>query len=165
MVDTIESAIVGRLESQITDLTIKAFPSRPEEFKKLPVGHKGIVLVAYSGSSLGAPTNMDVLIQERVLEFSITLQIRDLRGHDGAYDYLDDIRAALSGWSPTSDDRVMFMTSESLLRLIDNLWVWGQTWRLTVRQASEVEPADNTDEPESEEPVSPDEPGDTGEPV
>lgn len=135
MVDTIESAIVGRLESQITDLTIKAFPSRPEDFKKLPVGHKGIVLVAYGGSSLGAPTNMDALIQERVLEFSITLQIRDLRGHDGAYDYLDDIRAALSGWSPTSDDRVMYMVSEGLLRLIDNLWVWGQTWQLVVRQA------------------------------
>lgn len=135
MVDTIESAIVGRLESQITDLTIRAFPSRPEDFKKLPVGNKGIVLVAYSGSSLSDPTNMDALIQERVLEFSITLQIRDLRGHDGAYDYLDDIRAALSGWSPTSDDRVMFMTDEGLLRLIENLWVWGQKWQLTVRQA------------------------------
>jgi hypothetical protein len=59
----------------------------------------------------------------------------------------------------------MYMVSEGLLRLIDNLWVWGQTWRLTVRQANEVESADNTDEPESEEPVSPDEPGDTGEPV
>lgn len=135
MVDTIESAIVGRLESQITDLTIKAFPSRPEEFKKLPVGNKGIVLVAYSGSALSDPTNMDALIQDRALEFSVTLQIRDLRGHDGAYDYLEDIRSALSGWSPTSDDRVMYMISEGLLRLIDNLWVWGQTWRLTVRQA------------------------------
>lgn len=135
MVDTIESAIVGRLESQITDLTIKAFPSRPEEFKKLPVGNKGIVLVAYSGSALSEPTNMDALIQDRALEFSVTLQIRDLRGHDGAYDYLEDIRAALSGWSPASDDRVMYMVSEGLLRLIDNLWVWGQTWRMTVRQA------------------------------
>ena len=135
MVDTIESAIVSRLETQIADLTIKAFPSRPEDFKKLPIGNKGLVLVAYSGSSLSEPTNMDALIQERMLEFSITLQIRDLRGHSGAYEYLDDIRAALSGWSPASDGRVMFMAEESLMQLVDNLWVWGQIWRLVARQA------------------------------
>lgn len=134
MIDTIEAAIIARLESQIADLPVRAFPSKPEDFKKLPFV-KGLVLVAYSGSSLSEPTNMDALIQERTLEFSITLQIRDLRGHEGAYSYLEFIRAALSGFSPLSDRRVMFMSSEELLRLVENVWVWGQTWQLTVRQA------------------------------
>ena len=134
MIDTIESAIIARLESQITDLTIKAFPSKPADFKALPF-NKGLILVAYSGSSLSEPTNKDTLIQERAIEFSITLQIRDLRGHSGAYSYLEKLRAALSGYAPLTDLRVMFLTDESLMQVVDNVWVWGQTWQLTVRQA------------------------------
>lgn len=134
MVDTVENAIITRLESQITALTVKAFPSKAADYKALPF-NRGLILVAYSGSSLSEPTNRDTLIQERVLEFSITLQIRDLRGHDGAYAYLESIRAALNGFSPLSDLRVMFMTDEALLEVVNNVWVWGQTWQLAVRQA------------------------------
>ena len=134
MIDTIESAIVTRLESQITDLTIKAFPSDPSDFKALPFNN-GLILVAYSGSDFSDPTNEDVLIQERGVEVSITLQIRDLRGHSGAYSYLKKIRTALSGFAPLGDLRVMFQRSEGLMRVVNNVWVWGQTWQLTVRQA------------------------------
>lgn len=134
MIDTIESAIITRLESQIIDLTIKAFPSKPSDFKALPF-NKGLILVAYSGSSFSEPTNKDTLIQEREVEISITLQIRDLRGHSGAYSYLEKIRTALSGFAPLGDLRVMFLGNEALMQVVDNVWVWGQTWQLTVRQA------------------------------
>ena len=92
-------------------------------------------MVAYSGSDFSEPTNQDVLIQERETEISITLQIRDLRGHSGAYSYLKKIRTALSGFSPLGDLRVMFQRGERLMQVVNNVWVWGQTWQLTVRQA------------------------------
>ncbi len=132
MTDQIEAAIVARIESQVS-LTVKAFPSTPDDYKKLPF-NRGLVLVAYSGSDLSDPTNRDEIVQQRAMEFSVTLQVRDLRGHEGAYSYLEQIRTALSGFSPMNDLNVMFMTSEALLSVVENVWVWGQKWQLEMRQ-------------------------------
>ena len=134
MIDTIENAIINKLETADLDMSVQAFPSRPEEYKQLPTG-KGLALVAYRGSSLSEPTNTDAIVQERVMQFAVTLQVRDLRGHQGAYPKLEAVRSALSGYSPLGDLRVMYMIDERLLRLIQNLWVWEQTWELNVRQA------------------------------
>lgn len=133
MIETIESAIVNKLEEAITDLKVVAFPSAATDFKKLPFKN-GLVLVAYAGSGFSEPSNRDKIIQRRVMEFSITLQVRDLRGHQGAYDYLETIVEALTGFSPMSDKSVMFMTDEKLLQFADNNWVWAQTWQLEGRQ-------------------------------
>ena len=133
MTDQIETAIVNQIKTQV-ELNVQAFPSSPEAYKRLPF-NKGLVLVAYSGSSLSDPTNLDVIIQQRLMEFSVTLQVRDLRGHEGAYAYLETIRGLLSGFSPLGDLQVMFLTEESLLSVVENVWVWGQKWQLTVRQA------------------------------
>lgn len=132
MTDQIEAAIVEKLKTQI-DVTIKAFPSTTDDYKKLPL-NKAMILVAYSGSVLSEPTNLDAIVQQRLMEFSITLQVRDLRGHEGAYVYLESIRSTLTGFSPLDDQRVMFMTDESLLKVVENVWVWGQKWQLEVRQ-------------------------------
>lgn len=134
MINAIETAIVNRLKAQVTDLPTYAFPDKPEDFKKLPFS-KGLILVSYSGSSFSEPTNLDALIQERMLEFTLTLQIKDLRSHEGAYTYLEQIRAALSGYSPQNDRRVMYLADEGFIDMVQNVWFWGQTWRLTARQA------------------------------
>ena len=133
MVDTIETAIIEKLEADIIDLPVKGFPDSPSGFKQLPFTN-GLILVAYRGSKLTAPTNKDVIIQERELDFSITLQIRNLRGHEGAYGYLEAIRKSLSGFSPLNDLKVMYLTEEDFLDFTDNIWTWGQTWRIGVRQ-------------------------------
>jgi hypothetical protein len=133
VIENIESAIVSELEEKITDIKVVAFPSAASDFKKLPF-QNGLVLVAYAGSALSEPTNRDSLVQSRFMEFTITLQVRNLRGHQGAYDYLETIRATLSGFSPNSDLNVMFMSDERLLQYVDNNWVWVQTWQLEARQ-------------------------------
>jgi hypothetical protein len=134
VIDTIETAIVNQLKSQITDLPVYAFPDKPEDFKKLP-SQNGLILVSYGGSGFEEPTNLDELIQERTLEFTITLQIKDLRSHDGAYHYLEQISDALSGYSPQGNRRVMYQVEEGFIDMVKNVWFWGQTWRLTARQA------------------------------
>jgi len=133
VIETIESAIVNKLETVIADLKVIAFPSVASDFKKLPF-QNGLVLVAYAGSVLSEPTNRDSIVQTRLMEFSITLQVRNLRGHEGAYDYLEAIRNALTGFSPLTDFNVMFMSDEKLLQFVDNNWVWVQTWQLETRQ-------------------------------
>jgi len=134
MVDTIETAIIEKLKADIPDLPVSGFPDSPSGFKALPFTH-GLILVAYRSSNFSTPTNRDKIIQERDLEFSITLQIRDLRSHNGAYSYLKAINTSLSGFSPMEDLRVMYQSEEVFLNFTSNIWTWGQTWKLGARQA------------------------------
>jgi len=134
VVKDIEAAIIAKLEEDIQDLPVKGFPDRPEDFKTLPF-KKGLVLVAYRGSRFSTPTNTDKIIQERTLEFSITIQIRNLRDHSGAYASLEAVRASLTGFSPLENKRVMHLSGEDFLDFSKNVWTWGQTWHLPARQA------------------------------
>ncbi len=133
-IEIIEKAAVERLKAAVLDLPVVAFPDSPEDFKKLPF-QKGIVLVGYQGSRFSQPTNLDVIIQERVLQFGVTLQIRDLRGHDGAYRYLEAIRASLTGFAPEGDYRAFYPVSEDFLNMTNNVWIYGMSFELRKRQA------------------------------
>lgn len=135
MVDDIEKAIIQRLKSYVTDLPVEAFPDRPTEFKKLPF-QKGIVLVGFRSGRYSRPTNLDSIIQERVLEFAVTVQMRDLRGHDGAYGVLELIRQGLTGFCPLGDDRPLYPTEEVFLDQTENLWIYGMTFEMKQRQAA-----------------------------
>ncbi len=85
----IEEAIIERLKSKITDLVVEGFPEKPSEYKLMH--HKGAILVAYAGSTYEEPAATDVVVQERKVEFDITVVMRHLRTHEGAYQYLDTL--------------------------------------------------------------------------
>ena len=134
MVNEIESSIVARLDAELDSVDVRAFPSSAEEYRKLPLG-KSRILVAYAGSVFSEPTNRDTIVQEQVLEFEITIQVRNLRGHDGAYPFLDSVYTALSGYSPLNDSRVLYAVSEKLTDYDNNVWTWQQVWQISERRA------------------------------
>ena len=134
MINEIENAIVARLASQISGADIRAFPESADEFSRLPLGRPRI-FVAYAGSAFSEPTNKDVIIQEQLLEFEITVQMRNLREHNGAYSFLESVYSALSGFSPKSDSKVMYVTAERLVNFENNIWTWAQTWQLRERRS------------------------------
>ena len=133
MVNQIEDAIVSKLGSELNSIDVRAFPSSAEEYRKLPL-NKARVLVAYAGSSFSEPTNKDEIIQEQLLEFEITIQVRNLREHDGAYTILESVYSALSGYSPFSNSRVLYAVSEKLTGYDSNVWTWIQTWQIRERR-------------------------------
>lgn len=133
MVEAIEKAIASKLSSEITSIPSKPFPGSPEEFKNIPVT-RGLILVRYLGSDFSEPTNTDQIIQERSLQFNVNLQIRNLREHDGSYSILDEIRKALSGFSPQGNKRILTIAHERFLDSIAGIWLWEQIWVLKVKQ-------------------------------
>lgn len=133
MISEIEQAIVTRLQSRIGHTDIRAFPENAEEFNRLPL-NKPRILVAYGGSAFNEPTNKDRIIQEQILEFEITIQMRNLREHHGVYNYLSAVYTALSGFSPRSNSRVMYISAERLINFDNNVWTWMQTWQLRERR-------------------------------
>jgi Gp37 protein len=102
---TIENAIVAELAAQITSIEVAHYPDRPESYR---MSHRvGAALVQYKGASYGAQLDTAAIVQERRLEFEVTLMMRDLGwsyGGDasgpapGAYAILEAVRAALTGF-------------------------------------------------------------------
>ncbi len=102
---TLESAIVAQLQSQIDQIEIAHYPDQPESYRL--VHRVGAALVQYHGARYGDMLDTAAIIQTRLLEFAITILMRDLGwsyGGDpggtspGAYAMLEAVRAALTGF-------------------------------------------------------------------
>src|SRR6202167_4755201 len=73
---TIENAIVSQLSSQIDSIEIAHYPDRPETWR---LTHRvGAALVMYKGAQYGELLDTSAIIQERKLEFEISVLMRDL---------------------------------------------------------------------------------------
>ena len=102
---TIEDAIVSQLRSQISSIEIAHYPDRPETWR---MTHRvGAALVMYKGAQYGELLDTAAIIQQRKLEFEISIMMRDLGwavGGDasgpspGAYAIIEAIRTALTGY-------------------------------------------------------------------
>ncbi len=104
-VATIENAIIAQLKSQITAIEIAHYPDRPESWR---LTHRiGAALVQYKGAEYGPRLDSAAVVQERKLEFEITLVMRDLGWSvggepggtsPGAYAMVEAVRTALTGF-------------------------------------------------------------------
>lgn len=127
MILDLETAIVERLTASLQGVRVEAFPDDPASYAlKHP---RGAVLVGYGRSTYGAPQAMDVIAQERQLEFDITVLARNLRAggaQGGAYAYLDAVRVALTGWRPEGA-RKMYPLRDRFLGVRDGVWRYAIT--------------------------------------
>ncbi len=102
---TIEDAIVTQLNRKSISIEIAHYPDRPETWR---LTHRvGAALVMYKGAQYGDLLDTATIIQERKLEFEISVMMRDLGwavGGDpsgtspGAYAIIEAIRTALTGF-------------------------------------------------------------------
>lgn len=104
-ITTLENAIVTQLQSQIDAIEVAHFPDKPESYRL--VHRVGAALVRYQGAKYGGMFDITAVVQKRLLEFEITLMMRDLGWSyggepggtsPGAYAMLEAVRAALTGF-------------------------------------------------------------------
>ena len=112
MIREIEAALVARIAERIPDLHVAAFPDKPESFN---LHHPaGAVLVAFGRETYSRPRALDVIVQERRIEWDISILTRNLRTHVGAYEVLDALRLALTGWRPEGSGKLRPVRAEFL---------------------------------------------------
>ena len=130
---TIEDAIVNQLRSQISGIEIRHYPDRPETWR---MTHRvGAALVMYRGAHYGELLDTAAIIQERKLEFEISIMMRDLGwavGGDasgpspGAYAIIESVRAALTGYQ-VPGCRKIYPVSEKFVKRDKQGGVWTYT--------------------------------------
>lgn len=129
MIGEIETAIVERLAARLTGVKVEAFPDKPDTYK---FHHpKGTVLVAFGRATYSAPRAIDIVVQERRIEWDITLLMRNLRDHAGAYPVLDAIRLILTGWRTCGAGKLM-PVREQFLDQHQGVWTFALTMAHTI---------------------------------
>lgn len=92
----IEDKIIERLKEEIPEVLIRPFPDKPSEFILLhPLG---AILIHYQGANYSTTQSLGFVNQIKTAEFSITIVTRNLRSNEGAYELLDTVRLALTGY-------------------------------------------------------------------
>lgn len=129
MIGEIETAIVGRLAGRLTGVKVEAFPDKPDTYT---MHHpKGVVLVAFGRATYSAPKTIDLVVQERRIEWDITLLMRNLRDHAGAYAVLDAVRLVLTGWRTNGCGKLM-PVREQFLDQKQGVWTYMLTMAHTI---------------------------------
>ena len=148
----IESAIVARLKSQIAAIEIAHYPDRPESYR---MTHRiGAALVQFKSARYGEQRDTAAIIQERVLEFDLTLMMRDLGWSygatadgpsPGAYAMLEAVRASLTGFR-VPGCRKMYPVAEKFVERDQQggVWIYAISFRLTTMA---VEPSSSENFP------------------
>lgn len=107
----IENNIITKLQANINDLRVEAFPDNPAEYRMLH--SRGAVLVRFQGADYNIPTEKAFIQQTTVLEFNLTLIIKGLRDKNGAYNYIDAIISVLTGFNGMYPTKVSFLTEDA----------------------------------------------------
>ena len=124
----IENSIIAKLKQNFPEVLVEGFPDKPSEFILLhPVG---ALLVHYQGSNYSQSNAISFISQENKKEFSITVVTRNLRGNEGACEFINKVKSVLTGFEPDSCTKLMpskdFFISEN-----GGIWQYGINFTLT----------------------------------
>lgn len=124
----VENLIIEKIKENIPELHVEGFPDKPSEFR---LTHpKGAILVHYQGGNYSEPKSLGYIVQDKKLEFSVTVVTRNLRTHEGAYSYLDRVREILTGYRPKNCSK-MQPSKENFLIETAGIWQYSINFTLT----------------------------------
>lgn len=135
-INNIENSIIERLKNKFPELHVEGFPEKPAEFRL--IHPKGAVLIHYQGGNYSDQKALAVIVQDKKLEFSITIVMKHLRTHEGAYEYLEKVRDLLTGFKPENCSK-MFPTKEEFIGEDNGIWQYSINFVTTTPVLENIE--------------------------
>ena len=131
----VENAIIERLKTSFPEILVEGFPDKPSEFILL---HQiGALLVHYQGSNYTSTQALGFVTQVNQKEFSVTIVTRNLRNNNGAYEYLDNVKAVLSGFQ-IDECTSLIPTKDYFISENKGIWQYGINFILKTQNIQEL---------------------------
>jgi len=132
MIAEIENALLERVREIIAPLGLvaDALPDAPDGYAM--THQKGAVLVCNRGSRYDAPETTGRPIQRRTLTYDLTLLVRNLRHHEGAYEAIDALATGLAGWKTDWSITGARLVEDGFQRRRAGVWEWDVTVEIPV---------------------------------
>ncbi len=131
MLAEIEETIIERLSPPLIEmgLRVAGFPDNPQELgRPMPSGQ---VLIGYKKDSLETPNTFAQnasMIQKWVIEFEVSLQLKNLRSHIGAYPIMDSIKNLLTGFRPSVINQPLYQIQGGFVDMKDGIWYYSMVF-------------------------------------
>ncbi|MBW4668432.1 MAG: Gp37 family protein [Cyanomargarita calcarea GSE-NOS-MK-12-04C] len=135
-----ENAIFKRVQAILApfEVTIAPFPGDSDQQPK--PGRKGMILIGYKRSRHRL-TSVEPVTCEVIAEFELSLQLKDLRTHRGAYPLLDMVRYAMTGLIPLKGPLgKCYPVQEGFLKVEDGIWYYAQVFAVAMLQIEGQQP-------------------------
>lgn len=129
MLKQLETAILDKVRSLAAGSRsfVKDFPDKPSNLET--VVPNGQVLVGYKRSTFNLIQNFYPITMTQNVEFEVSLQLKNLRTHNGIYSLIDVIRFGLIGFVPLQGiQRGMYPISESFVSFDQGIWYYSQVF-------------------------------------
>lgn len=129
---------MSRLKTTIDSIAARLAPMQESGLKILNTPNadrlpkvKAQCLIFYAGKFLDPPEGTRApLMQKETLRIAINLQMADLRSHEGAYDFIEEIGDRLKGFPPEGESGAMYQVSEDYVSLEDGVWLYSLVFAL-----------------------------------
>jgi len=119
----LEATLIARIQASVPEgVVAKAYPDNPRTYKIFAPAE---VLVVFRGGDYEPPRKTDLVIQERTLQFELSVVVRSLAGHTGAYALLETVRLAIQGWKPALDCLPAYILKDQFLGMESGQWWWA----------------------------------------
>jgi len=124
----IENSIIDKLKESFKDFLVQGFPEKPSEFTLLhPIG---AILVHYRGGNYSSTNALDIIFQDKKMEFAITLVTRNLRSNNGTYETLENLKRCLCGYNLTGCSKLT-PAKESFISETNGIWQYELSFTLS----------------------------------
>jgi len=146
---TIEKDIITRLENQLTtDTQVRSFPQDPARFFRA-LRQNGAILVRYEASDYGPliTNKNETRVQRRTARWIFEIVYRNPVGHNatsgtaGVYKLMQEVRQALTGYTPgtassvpITDSTVMYPVRDNFEDHVNDLWFYSMTFEHTLEE-------------------------------
>lgn len=131
----IETSIIEELKTSFPEVLVQGFPDKPSEFNFLhPIG---AILVHYQGSNYTMTEALGFVTQINKKEFAITIITRDLRSYNGAYEYIDKVKSALSGFQ-IDECTSLIPTKDYFISENKGIWQYGINFTLKTQNIQTI---------------------------
>ena len=140
MLKEIEDAIVARLAPIEVGMDALKIVNSPKSGR---ANHKGQLLVYFAGKRAEGEPFSKPIVQQQVYRYSITVKLKDLRGHENAYPFLERIEELLTGFKPIEQAGWMFSESIEFVFLEEGFWFYSMSFAVRVERSQATANPDN----------------------
>ncbi|MCC5644787.1 Gp37 family protein [Nostoc sp. CHAB 5824] len=135
-----EAAIVKRVEAILAPFEVSIAPFPGDSDAQTKPGRKGQIFIGYKRSRF-RPTSFQPMTCEIIAEFELSLQLRDLRTHRGAYPLLDTVRYAVTGLIPLKGPlSKCYPVQEGFVKTEDGIWYYALVVAVAMMQIEGQQP-------------------------
>ena len=137
-----EDKLLVELQANITGIEIRSYPDDFDRYISQLTHPGGAILIAFQGGTWDTPegNNQSVLVQTGVFNWQFTVLVQSLKrlkNDTAMYDRLEEIRQALSGFTPAgfNDSSVLYPVDVGFLDRVYGWYAYQITMAHTIEES------------------------------